>query len=137
MAAFLAQVLHESGGLRYTRELASGEAYEGRGDLGNVQTGDGVRFKGRGLLQITGRTNYAACSRGIFGDTRLLDTPALLEIPRYAALSAAWWWDTHGLSELADAGDFDRITRRINGGYNGRAERNRFYKALRGALGLK
>ena len=123
--AFLAQVGHESGRLRYVRELASGEAYEGRADLGNTEPGDGVRFKGRGLIQITGRANYRACGDAL--GLNLLDTPALLEAPKYAALSAGWFWDVKRLNALADIGDFDRITRRINGGTNGMADRLALY----------
>lgn len=124
-AAFLAQIAHESGSLRYVRELASGAAYEGRKDLGNTEPGDGVRFKGRGLIQITGRANYAEC--GVALSLPLLDQPTLLEEPINAALSAAWFWDSRGLNALADNGDFERITRRINGGLNGQTDRLAYY----------
>jgi putative chitinase len=120
-AAFLAQVGHESGQLRYVRELASGAAYEGRKDLGNTQPGDGIRFKGRGLIQITGRTNYAAC--GVALGLDLIARPELLEDPENACRSAGWFWKTHGLNELADSGDQVRVTKRINGGTNGLADR--------------
>ena len=120
-AAFLAQVGHESGRLRYVEELASGRAYEGRADLGNSEPGDGVRYKGRGLIQITGRGNYAKASEAL--DVDFIGEPELLERPGYACLSAAWFWATHGLNELADTGDFRKITRRINGGFNGLADR--------------
>jgi len=113
-SAFLAQVAHESGELRYVEEIASGEAYEGRLDLGNTEPGDGVRFKGRGFLQITGRSNYAACGAALELD--LLTAPELLESPAGASRSAGWFWETHGCNELADTDDFRRITIRINGG---------------------
>jgi putative chitinase len=122
-AAFLAQIGHESGQLQYVREIASGEAYEGRADLGNCEPGDGVRFKGRGLIQVTGRYGYHRCSQALFGDDRLVQFPELLEDPELACRSAAWWWKAHGLNELADAGDFLRITKTINGGTNGLADR--------------
>lgn len=124
-AAFIAQIAHESGSLNYTRELASGVAYEGRKDLGNIYPGDGRRYKGRGLLQITGRANTAACGEALGLD--LLTWPELLEEPKHAARSAAWWWKTHGLNELADTGDVKAQTKRINGGLNGLAEREGFY----------
>lgn len=128
VAAFLAQVAHESGSLRYVRELASGEAYEGRKDLGNTQPGDGVRFKGRGLIQITGRSNYSDCSESLFGHrSTLLDHPELLEQPGYATMSAGWFWNSRNLNALADAGQFEAITRRINGGLNGQADRLAHY----------
>jgi len=126
-AAFLAQVMHESGRLRYTLELASGDAYEGRRDLGNLHKGDGRRFKGRGLIQITGRANYRDCSMALYGDERLLITPELLEQPEGAALSAAWYWSSRNLNALADAGQFSLITRRINGGMNGLADRLAYF----------
>lgn len=131
-ASFLAQVGHESGQLRYVRELASGAAYEGRADLGNVITGDGVRFKGRGLLQVTGRANYAAC--GVALGLDLLAAPQLLEQTTAACRSAGWFWQSRGLNRLADAGDQERVTRRINGGLNGLAERLALYAAARKVL---
>jgi len=114
-AAFLAQVAEESGELRYVREIASGAAYEGRADLGNTQPGDGIKFPGRGLLEVTGRANYQACSLAVYGDLRLLDTPELLEQPWGAAQGGAWFWQTNDLNNLADAGNFERITLKING----------------------
>jgi putative chitinase len=128
VAAFLAQIGHESACFAYVRELASGAAYEGRADLGNVQKGDGVKFKGRGLIQITGRENYARCSLALFEDLRLLDKPELLEQPEWAARSAGWYWHVRGLNELADAGAFLRITKAINGGTNGLESRQKLYQ---------
>jgi len=131
-ASFLAQVGHESAQLRYVRELASGAAYEGRGDLGNVVAGDGVRFKGRGLLQVTGRANYAAC--GVALGLNLLAAPQLLEQPVAACRSAAWFWQSRGLNLLADLGDQEKVTRRINGGLNGLAERLALFQVARKVL---
>ncbi|WP_338678903.1 glycoside hydrolase family 19 protein [Janthinobacterium sp. TB1-E2] len=131
-ASFLSQVGHESGQLRYVRELASGQAYEGRADLGNTQRGDGVRFRGRGLLQVTGRANYAACGKALGLD--LLAQPELLEQTVNACRSAGWFWQTRGLNALADAGDQERVTRRINGGVNGLAERLALYREARKVL---
>jgi|SRR5882762_9750626 len=128
-AAFIAQVGHESGQLRYVKELASGASYDGRADLGNTQPGDGVRYKGRGLIQITGRANYTALMLAL--DVDCIDHPEVVEEPVNACRSAAWFWKTHGLNELADAGDFIKITRRINGGLNGLQDRQQLYaKAL-------
>ncbi|WP_212590530.1 glycoside hydrolase family 19 protein [Williamwhitmania taraxaci] len=124
---FIAQLAHESGSFQYVREIASGNAYEGRKDLGNVNAGDGVKFKGRGLIQITGRANYEKCSLALFGDRRLLDNPELLELPDNAVKSAAWFWQSHGLNALADKDDIRAITKRINGGYNGLVDRMAFY----------
>jgi len=86
----------------------------------------GWRYRGRALLQITGRTNYRAAGQGI--GLPLEDEPELLEQPEFAALSAAWWWANHGLNELADAGKFEQITRVINGGLNGQADRLALWK---------
>lgn len=133
-AAFLAQLAHESGSLKYVRELASGEAYEGRRDLGNTEPGDGVRFRGRGLIQITGRTNYRACSLGLFGDERLLEQPELLETPVNACRSAAWFWQTMNLNALADIGAFRPITKAINGGFNGYEDRLTYYERAKAVL---
>jgi putative chitinase len=117
-AMFLAQVAHESGELRYTQEIASGAAYEGRHDLGNIEPGDGVKFKGRGLIQITGRANVTKMSMDLFGDDRLAQDPTPLEEPELATLSAGWFWDVKHLNDLADAGiehAFLRVSERING----------------------
>lgn len=124
---FIAQIAHESGSFHYVREISSGAQYENRKDLGNIHPGDGKFFKGRGLIQITGRSNYKSCSLALFNDLRLLDTPQLLEIPQYAVASACWFWWSKGLNELADKGKFKSITKKINGGLNGYADRLNFY----------
>lgn len=146
---FLAQVGHESGGLFFTEELASGDAYEGRKDLGNTQPGDGRRFKGRGLIQITGRANYK--SIGDFLGVDFISNPVLLGAKnikectddqlKYAALSAGWFWNSRKLNDFADKIDirhpieegtnldnYKEITRRINGGFNGLPDRLNRYK---------
>jgi predicted chitinase len=126
IAAFLAQLAHESGELKYWRELASGAAYEGRKDLGNTQPGDGVRYAGRGPIQITGRRNVTDCGKALGLD--LVNHPELLETPEVGFRSAAWFWTSRDLNPLADEGNFDRITRIINGGYNGKAHRDAYYE---------
>lgn len=150
MLNFLAQVGHESGGLFYTEELASGSAYEGRADLGNTQKGDGIKFKGRGLIQITGRANYKAVSAALRTDFIL--NPTFLggknvtkcsDVQlKNAAASAGWFWNNRKLNALADQIDiiksidtgnnlivFQKITKVINGGYNGLPDRLNRYKA--------
>jgi len=130
-AHFLAQCSHESGGFAWTKEFASGEAYEGRRDLGNTQPGDGKRFKGRGYIQITGRANYTKYnqylkSKGINDDIIL--NPQLLET-KFAADSACYWWKflSRDITKLAKAGttpnDVVKVTKRVNGGTNGLADR--------------
>lgn len=124
MAHFLAQVGHESGDLRYQEELADGRAYEGRADLGNSEPGDGPRFKGRGLIQLTGRANYQRFGAAMDRDLLSGDNPSLVATnPQLAVDVAGWFWNSRGLSALADADDIEGITRRINGGLNGLAER--------------
>ncbi|QDH65250.1 glycoside hydrolase family 19 protein [Pseudomonas azotoformans] len=129
IAAFIAQVGHESGQLRYVREIwgptAQQAGYEGRADLGNTVKGDGSRYLGRGLIQITGRANYTACGEALGLD--LINHPDFLELPQHAAMSAAWFWSTRGLNVLADRGDFVKITRRINGGLTGLDDRQALY----------
>ncbi len=125
-AAFLAQLAHESGELRYFEELASGDAYEGREGLGNTQKGDGRRYKGRGPIQLTGRANYRAAGRALGLDlegepTRAADVDVGFRV-------AGWYWTTRGLNALADAGNFREITRLINGGYNGLEHREAYYR---------
>ncbi|MFJ3431016.1 glycoside hydrolase family 19 protein [Pseudomonas fragi] len=134
IAAFIAQVGHESGQLKYVKEIwgptKAQARYEGRADLGNTVTGDGSKYRGRGLIQITGRANYKACGEALALD--LINHPELLEKPQHACMSAAWFWASRGLSTLADAGKFDKITQRINGGQNGAADRQALYaKALK------
>ena len=133
-AAFVAQIAHESGSFRYVREIASGQAYEGRRDLGNTEAGDGVRFKGRGLIQITGRANYHSCSLALYGDERLLSTPALLEEVGPACRSAAWFWKSRDLNSAADNGAFRAITKAINGGFNGYQDRLAYYERAQAVL---
>ena len=138
MAAFIAQIGHESGHLRYVREIWAPTkqqmGYEGRKDLGNTFPGDGSRYRGRGLLQITGRANYRQCSLALFGDERLLQQPQLLEQPQWAAESAGWFWQLYGLNELADQDQFNSITRRINGGLNGLQDRLQLWARARAVL---
>ena len=87
--------------------------------------GDGWKYRGRGLIQITGKDNYRACGEALGLD--LIALPQLLEKPQHACMSSAWFWATNGLNTLADAGKFDAITQRINGGQNGAAERQALY----------
>lgn len=134
IAAFVAQLAHESGSLKYVREIASGNAYEGRKDLGNTQTGDGPRFKGRGLIQLTGRANYQKASE--FFQVDFVANPELVETPHYAAMIAGWYWHRHNLNQLADIRDFRKITRIINGGYNGMADRQKHYDHACAVLGI-
>ena len=129
IAAFLAQIGHESGQLKYVKEIwgptKAQAKYEGRVDLGNTVEGDGSKYRGRGLIQITGRANYAECGEALGLD--LIRQPELLEKPQHACMSAAWFWASRGLNTLADAGKFDTITQRINGGQNGAADRQTLY----------
>lgn len=130
-AAFLAQIGHESGSLVYSKELGGPSyfaKYDGRKDLGNTQPGDGPRFAGRGLIQVTGRANYSKASQALFGDDRLLKNPELLEQPEWAAKSAVWYWSTRNLNVLADADRFTDITKAINGGTNGLEDRKKRYR---------
>ncbi|WP_295453697.1 glycoside hydrolase family 19 protein [uncultured Thiodictyon sp.] len=128
-AHFLAQLGHESGSFRYTEEIASGAAYEGRKDLGNTEKGDGQRFKGRGLIQLTGRANYTAYGNAISQNltvdgnwTKVSTDPVL------AADAAGWFWETHNLNTVADTDDIKKITRVVNGGSNGLADRQDYLK---------
>lgn len=142
IAMWCAQIGHESGGLYYTEEIASGAAYEGRADLGNTQPGDGVRFKGRSWIQITGRSNYTrlsqwAASKGLVPNASFfVDNPAALAADEYAGLGAAWYWVVArpDINALSDRRDLETVTRRINGGTNGIDDRrDRYNRAL--ALG--
>lgn len=121
LAHFLAQLVHESGSFRYMEELASGAAYEGRADLGNTQPGDGVRYKGRGPIQITGRSNYRVFGRKIGVDIER--HPEIAAIPSIGLHLALEYWRNRDLNRWADADDIETITRKINGGLNGLADR--------------
>lgn len=130
---WLAQIGHESVSLRYFAEIASGSAYEGRADLGNTHPGDGRRFKGRGPIQITGRSNYTRAAQALGLD--LVNHPEIAERPEVAFKISAWWWWQAGCNQLADGPDAVRATtRRINGGYNGLSDRQSRFNHIQ-ALG--
>lgn len=124
-AHFLAQIGHESAELTYSEEIASGSAYEGRRDLGNSQPGDGVRFKGRGLIQITGRANYSdyGRSRGRDFTSSTAAAQLLATDPALAVDASCWFWNERNLNPLADSDNVLAITKIINGGTNGLADR--------------
>jgi putative chitinase len=142
--AFLSQIGVESARLSTTEEFASGQAYEGRSDLGNIYAGDGQKFKGRGLIQITGRANYEAVKNNFGWD--VINNPNLLLEPSKATEVSAWWWSNRKrsgkyLNEWADqlnpkdsiyVGNnseiFEQITRGVNGGINGLNERKAFFE---------
>ncbi len=145
IAAFLAQVGHESGGFRYTTEIwgptPAQQRYEGRKDLGNTQPGDGSRYRGHGYIQTTGRANHVAV-RDRLRERLSVEVPdfeehpeALAELP-WACLSAADYWDMRKLNALADAGDFEAITRKVNGGLNGHADRVARWERVKAVLGV-
>ena len=117
LAHFLAQIAHESGNFRYMEEIASGALYEGRRDLGNTVRGDGVRYKGRGVLQLTGRANYKRYGEKLGID--LEQNPTLAANPSISMLVATTYWTNSELNQYADKDDIIVITRRINGGQNG------------------
>lgn len=125
----VAQMAHESAGFRTTTEFASGAAYEGRRDLGNVVPGDGVRFKGRGYIQITGRSNYVAVSEAL--GHNFVARPTDLAKPKWAAKASCWWWRNAGCNAFCDRGDFIGLTKRINGGLNGLADRQMYLRRAR------
>jgi predicted chitinase/LysM repeat protein len=131
-AAFLGQIAVESGQFRYRYELASGEAYEGRAGLGNTQPGDGPRYKGRGLIQLTGRANYRRVGQAL--GLALENDPDLAALPENSANIAAYFFSSRGLNELADRGDVKEITRRVNGGDNGLEARTGFYETAKQVL---
>ena len=133
IAAFITQIGHESGQFRYVRELGSVQ-YLSKYDTGSLARrlgntpeadGDGHKYRGRGLIQITGRANYITCGEALALD--LVNHPELLEKPQHACMSAAWFWASRGLNTLADRGQFYTFTRRINGGQNGAADRQALY----------
>lgn len=135
-AHFLAQLAHESDGFRTTREYASGAAYEGRRDLGNVHEGDGRLFRGRGLIQLTGRANYAS-----FGATvpeyDIIHEPQEVEEFPLALQAATWYWTKRKISDAADEDDIETVTRRINGGLNGLSSRRVYLVRAKEGFGIE
>lgn len=136
ISAFLAQVGHESGQLHYVEEIASGKAYDERTDLGNTlieakeiakrhYSSPGRFWKGRGLIQITGYSNYKLLSSFFRED--FINEPEKLKNPMYAARSAGWFWKWKNLNPLADDKSFEKITKKINGGLNGQDDRVKLY----------
>lgn len=132
LAHFLAQVIHESGRFKYETEIASGSEYEERKDLGNVEPGDGARYRGRGYIQCTGRSNYKAITKALGVD--FLSNPELLGTPPYDMLSAGWFWNTRSLNVLADKDDVVGITKKVNGGINGLAQREQWLTKCKSVL---
>ena len=140
IAAFIAQCGHESMELKRTREIwgptEQQKKYEPpthkAAELGNIEPGDGYLYRGRGLIQLTGRANYRRCGEAL--DLDLVGYPAQLELPVAACRSAGWFWKTKGLNELADKPDFKLITKKINGGFNGWADRQRLYELAQEVL---
>jgi len=124
---FLAQISHESGGGKYKEELASGADYEGRDDLGNIQPGDGKKFKGAGYIQLTGRANYQAFANYI-KDPEVM-TGVSYVASRYPFTSAGFWWHNNSMNALCDTNPtVEQVTLRVNGGYNGLDDRKMYYK---------
>lgn len=132
-AHFLAQLAHESAGFRTTTEYASGAEYNGRKDLGNTAPNDGIRYKGRGLIQITGRYNYRAMGKELGQDFE--NNPDLAAQFPWAALTAAEYWKDRNINRYADRDDVRAVTKSINGGYNGLSDRDRLLKIAKTALG--
>ncbi len=131
-AAFLAQLAHESMEFKHFEEIASGEKYEGRKDLGNIHPGDGKRFKGRGPIQLTGRANYREAGKALGID--LENNPKRAADVDVGFRTAVWFWNSRNLNQYADEGDFKTITRRINGGENGMASRQKYYDRAKHVL---
>ena len=135
IAHFMAQITHECAGFRTTQEFASGEAYEGRADLGNTEPGDGPRYKGRGLLQLTGRHNYRRYG-GLMG-LPLEDQPALAADPVTSLRIACVYWQDHDINPLCDADDLLAVTRKVNGRLNGLEDRQACLARAKRAVALR
>lgn len=136
-AHFLAQIGHESGELRYRQELASGAAYENNRKLGNTQPGDGSRYKGRGLIQLTGRANYTEYTRTGRLDMDVVADPDQVATNEQLCVDVAgWFWDRHGLNAIADRDDLETITRKINGGLNGLDDRRQLLLRAKTLVGV-
>lgn len=139
---FIAQTAHESANYNTLEEYATGEDYEGRLDLGNTKPGDGKKFKGHGIMQVTGRANHYAMGVKLGQPTKFILNPELLATPEYAVWSACVFWTERHLNDFANMPDtalittkkkgklspLKYITYRVNGGFNGLAQRQRFYE---------
>jgi putative chitinase len=136
IAHFLAQNAHESDGFKTTVEYwgptSAQKRYEGRTDLGNIRPGDGKRFMGRGVIQLTGRANYATAGNALGVD--FVSRPELAAAFPNALRIAGWYWKTRKINSLADADNVDEVTRRVNGGYNGLEDRKRYLARAKVAL---
>jgi putative chitinase len=132
IAHFLGQTCEESAGYRTTEEFASGREYEGRADLGNNQKGDGPRYKGRGLLQLTGRANYTDYGKALGVD--LVNNPTLAAQPALSLKIACEYWKRHNINADCDRDDVQAVTRKVNGGLNGLADRIAFTQKAKAAV---
>jgi putative chitinase len=151
----LAQLAHESDSFNALEEYASGRAYEGRKDLGNIRAGDGIKFKGRGPLQVTGRRNYSLMGVKAGAPMKFIDNPKLLATPEWGVWSAATFWVEKGLLDISNMPDTDKIpykrknggeveiimispiefiSRKVNGGINGLSERIKFYERAKSII---
>jgi putative chitinase len=135
-AHFIAQIGHETASLLYMEEIADGSQYEGRADLGNTEPGDGKRFKGRGLIQLTGRANYAAYSKDC-GIDYVANPTAIATDPFACVDVACWYWNKRKINQLADKDDVKGVTKAINGGFNGLDDRMGYLYRSKAVLGLK
>lgn len=139
-AHFLGQVCHETSGLKQLREVGKPSYFkkyeEGKLGkmLGNTQKGDGIKYRGRGLIQITGRSNYQSYQKSGYCKGDIMNEPELLEKPLGATKSGMWWWMKHGLNTLADKDDLLRITKVINGGTNGLEDRKKWTEKCKKVL---
>lgn len=126
---FMSQIAHESGGLQWLQELASGTDYEWREDLGNVRLGDGKRYKGGGAIQLTGRANYQAFA-DFMGDPKVMDGSSYVA-QKFPFSSAGFWWTNNDMNTLCDRGaSVEQVTRRVNGGINGLEERQLYFNKV-------
>lgn len=136
IAHYLGQIAHETGELRWLEEIASGQQYEGRKDLGNIMPGDGKRFKGRGYLQTTGRANYKRYADSGFCNGDLMSHPEWLAQQPGCQKASMFFWMSNGLNKLADRDDSIAVTKRINGGTNGLAQRQYYTRVAKRVFGI-
>jgi predicted chitinase len=128
LSAFLAQCAHESAKFTTTKEFADGSQYEGRKDLGNVNPGDGVKYKGRGFIQITGRANYTQAAKDLGID--LVNHPELAERPDIATKVSLWYWKTRVQPKISNFTNTKAVTKKVNGGVNGLQQRTKLTKSF-------